>query len=288
MKKDKSDEQDFEREHPSYGMLDISRTNGSSAVRLFGSPLADHYSTIRIRVSKARWHHHLDRDWFHGMSKDHIEIELSAAQFADAITSLNHGAGTPCTIRYIDGKRVEDPPDYATEAEHVRQGFGETLKSYIAKAREQRKRIEELTGKLGEKARREIRIALDVMEDQLASNVPFVVRQFEQATSKITSAAKAEVDAFVTGVFRAAGIEAIAQGRFGSLLPEPKAPQLAKGMPDIGQCPTCNKIGECEEHDYAGRCPACGEEGDCLSQCPSAGNPRTLEYAVIAPHVKDG
>ena len=34
---------EFEREHPSYGILHISRTSGgTSAIRLFGSPLATH------------------------------------------------------------------------------------------------------------------------------------------------------------------------------------------------------------------------------------------------------
>ena len=34
---------EFEREHPSYGILHIARTSGSGgAIRLFGSPLATH------------------------------------------------------------------------------------------------------------------------------------------------------------------------------------------------------------------------------------------------------
>ena len=57
------------------------------------------------------------------------------------------------------------------------------------------------------------------MEDQLGSNIPFVVKQFQEATTRITTAAKAEVDAFVTGVVRAAGLQSIAEGRLPPLLP---------------------------------------------------------------------
>jgi hypothetical protein len=211
---------EFEREHPSYGILHIGRTSGGgNSIRLFGSPLATHYGTIRLSISKGKWIHGHNHDRYFGMSKDFIEIEMSAAQFADAITSLNMGSGTPCTIRYVQGERIPAPPDHATEAEHIRDNFESTLDKYKEKARTYRKKIEELTSKLSSKAKDEIRIALDVIEDQLGSNVPFVVKQFQEATTRITTAAKAEVDAFVTGVVRAAGLQSIAEGRLPSLLP---------------------------------------------------------------------
>jgi hypothetical protein len=211
---------EFEREHPSYGVLHIARTSGGSgAIRLFGSPLATHYGTIRLSISKAKWIHGLHHDRYFGMSKDFIEIEMSAAQFADAITSLNIGSGTPCTIRYVGGERVPDPPDHATEAEHIRDNFEGSLGKFAAKAREYRARIEELTGKLSAKAREEIRIALDVIEQQLTSNVPFVMDQFQEATTRVATAAKAEVEAFVSHAVRTAGLAAIADGKLPSLLP---------------------------------------------------------------------
>ena len=211
---------EFEREHPSYGILHISRmSGGTSSIRLFGSPLATHYGTIRLTISKGKWLHGHNHDRYFGMSKDFIEVEMSAAQFADAITSLNMGSGTPCTIRRVGGERIAEPPDHATEAEHIRDNFENTLGTFTAKAKTYRKRIEELTTKLSTKAKDEIRIALDVIEDQLRSNVPFVVKQFQEATTRITTSAKAEVDAFVTGVVRAAGLQSIAEGRLPSLLP---------------------------------------------------------------------
>ena len=217
------DDNDFERAHPSYGLVSISRiTGGPGAKRLFGSPLATHYGTIRLSIGAAKWMHSLQHDSYCGsrlLANEHIEIEMSAAQFADMITSLNMGSGTPCTVRYLGGKPVPPPPEHVTEAEHIRESFGDSLDKYKAKARKYRGKIEELTTKLSLKARDEIRIALDVIEGQLSSNVPFVLDQFQEATTKITTAAKAEVDAFVTGVVHAAGLEAIAGGRLPSLLP---------------------------------------------------------------------
>jgi hypothetical protein len=215
------DDKEFERTHPSYGVVCISRTTGGPGARnLFGSPLAHHYGTIRLTIGAAKWIHDLHHDRYQGTSLrgEHIEIEMSAAQFADMITSLNMGSGTPCTIRRLTGVNVPPPPDLPTEAEHIRDNFEGSLDKYRAKARTYRKKIEELTAKLSTKAKEEIRIALDVIEDQLSSNVPFVVKQFQEATTRITTSAKAEVDAFVTGVVRAAGLEAIAGGKLPSLL----------------------------------------------------------------------
>lgn len=216
------DGDDFEREHPSYGLVHIARMTGGGR-NLFGSPLANHYGTIRLSIGSAKWIHGNNHDrYYGGLRGEHVEIEMSAAQFADLITSLNMGGGTPCTIRCVAGKAIEPPPDLPTEAEHIRDNFEGTLDRYKAKARTYRTKIEKLTGKLSDKAKREIKTALDVIEDQLSENVPFVVKQFQEATTRITSAAKAEVDAFVTGVVRAAGIEAIAGGRLPSLLPSGK------------------------------------------------------------------
>lgn len=211
---------EFEREHPSYGILHINRTSGGTgAIRLFGSPLATHYGTIRLSISRGRWLHGNHHDRYFGMNKEHIEIEMSAAQFADAITSLNIGSGTPCTIRYVQGERVPDPPDYPTEAEHIRDNFENSLETYAAKAATYAEKIKQLTAKMSAKTRREIEIALDVITHQLTSNVPFVVKQFQEATTRVTTAAKAEVEAFVTGAVRAAGLQAIADGRLPALLP---------------------------------------------------------------------
>ena len=223
---------EFEREHPSYGILHISRGTSTSALRLFGSPLATHYASIRLTISKGKWIHGLHHDRYYGMNKEFIEVEMSAAQFADAITSLNMGSGTPCTIRYVGGERIAEPPNHATEAEHIRENFEGSLDKYKEKAHRYRKKIEELTSKLSTKARDEIRIALDVMEQQLGSNVPFVVKQFQEATTRITTAAKAEVDAFVTHVVRAAGLQSLAEGRLPSLLPAGNAKEDDKDGKD--------------------------------------------------------
>ena len=100
--------------HESYGMVQFSRITGRSG-RLFGSSLPDQGSFIRLRVVRADRRHHLGRDWYHGESKVLFEADLSNVQFAELITTMNHGQGAPCTLRFCDGKPMEKPPEEKLE-----------------------------------------------------------------------------------------------------------------------------------------------------------------------------
>ncbi len=219
--------------HPSYGMVGLARTMNTRSVQLFGSALADHHGTMLLRIAHGERRHDLHQD--HYFATDQlIEIEMSAAQFVDLITSPNHGE-VPCTIRFVQGAgAIEGAPKSTTEAEKIRANFAGDVADMIQVMKERRLEIEKLTAGLPEKARGKLKIALDVMVQQLASNAPFVVNQFQEASDRVVTAAKQEIDAFTTSVLRAAGMEALAEGRIPKMLTdadraEPRpAPQHSK------------------------------------------------------------
>lgn len=196
-------------EHPSYGMIGISRTSGTSR-RLFGSSLDGHYTTFRLRIVPGEWTHDLHEDRYYGRHLPLIEVELSATQFLEAITAMNHGSGVPCTIRSFDGKQVEEPPAIQTEVERIKAGFGDALKDKLVEMKARRKDIEKATEKLPVKAKEQIRVALDVMIAQLGSNMKFYMDQFDEAVVRREVAAKHEVETFASHVLQAAGLAALA------------------------------------------------------------------------------
>lgn len=209
---------DEHHRHPSYGLVQFSRCQVSSGpgrgMRLFGSALADHHTLMRLQIRPAKLQHDLQQDRvFTDGTMPLIEIDMSAAQFAELITTANYGSGVPCTIRYANGERVDEPPDLDTEAERIRGNFKDTLAEYVAKADRYRKDIEALTEKLPAKTKQQIKVALDVITHQLSDNVPFVVDQFNAATDRITSAAKAEVESFTLHAVTSAGIAALSEQR---------------------------------------------------------------------------
>jgi hypothetical protein len=88
--------------------------------------------------------------------------------------------------------------------------------------------------RLPAKAREQIRINLEVIQQQLTANVPFVLKQFTEATTRVVSAAKHEIDQFAQHTLGTAprphglegGIRALAQLDAGEAEPEPE-PELA-------------------------------------------------------------
>lgn len=210
-------------EHESYGMILFSRTMNGRSCQLFGSSLASHHSTIRMTVQRGVHEHDLHADRFYGKGGlPLIEVEMSAAQFAEAITSMNMGSGVPCTLRCVNQKDVEDPPDQLTEAQRVKANFADDVRDMVAEMKKRRVEIECLTDRLPAKSKQQLKIALDVMVQQLASNVPFVVEQFNEATDRITTSAKHDIEAFAMHALHVAGHEALAA--------KAAAPQLPDGV----------------------------------------------------------
>jgi len=189
--------------HPSYGMIGFSRTHGGGKRRLFGSAIRDHHTTIFMRVARGEVQHDLSRDWYYGESQSLIEVELSAHQFAELLTSMNMGSGVPCTIRRVDGKRIEDPPFREVEVEQISIAFEERLKEKTAKF------IDILTdaykklstpGPIKATEKKHWAGVIENIKMELQSNIPFAVTSYEEAADKIKVASKAEVDAFLTHV----------------------------------------------------------------------------------------
>jgi hypothetical protein len=165
------------------------------------------------------WEHDLHMDRYFASTQRLIEIEMSSAQFAEAITSLNMGGGVPCTIRFFNGW-VDEPPDVETEVERVKSRFKGDLDDMCVVMKERRAEIEKLTSKLSEKAKEQLRVALDVMIQQLTSNIPFIMEQFNEASDKVVTSAKQEIEAFAMHALRTAGLEALAEGRMPKQLAE--------------------------------------------------------------------
>lgn len=202
-----NDEDEVER-HESFGMVGFNRIHGGGKRRLFGSPLRDHASSVILRIHGAHRRHGLSEDKVFA-DKELIEIELTSMQFATLLTTLNVGDGVPCTIRHVGMKRLDPPPEEEIEVDRIRAGFSDRLTRFHKYIRKHRKRLEEIVaeGRPTKGAMKEFAAIFEQVEQEVASNWGFVVDQFEEATDRIANVAKAEVDAFVTGVVQRTGLE---------------------------------------------------------------------------------
>jgi hypothetical protein len=203
------------KRHPSYGVVQFMRTGGGSG-RLFGSAVKRHGSTIRLTVCPASYQHDLGRDWIHGDLDAIVEVEMSATQFAELLTSMNVGSGVPCTIRRRmddDGKqhRIEDPPDEEVEAERVRGYFRETMEKLADRLTELTDQVSKTLDKksVTKKDRENIRSITRLIVQDVRSNFPFVAESFQRVMDKVVASAKAEVDAFIAHMVTVTGLQTL-------------------------------------------------------------------------------
>jgi hypothetical protein len=193
--------------HPSYGLLSIHRVQGGDQT-LFGSSLL-HQNRLSIKIHEASFHRDLNHTWYSD-DTEIIEIEMSPAQFAEAITTPNMGIGTPCTIRRLHGKRVADCP-HNDERRQVLDEFKEDMQKLAAEVDKLRVNAATILEKKNiTKGDREALLGIfSKLECQIGSNIPFVHESFHEATDKTVTQAKLEIEAFYTSAMMSAGREAL-------------------------------------------------------------------------------
>lgn len=198
---------DIEETHESFRLIQISRMQCTPSMNVFGSSVKTG-NPIALRIKRAKRYRGLHRHTYH--SKEQlIEVYMSPAQFADAITSLNAGSGTPVTLHRVYGKIMESCPDI-----DQRQIFHKEFEQDVADASKNLtnllRQAEEILGKTGTvkaKDKKELLGRIKMVEQDIRANMPFVHEQFNRAMDKTTSEAKAEVEAFVENKIRTIGIE---------------------------------------------------------------------------------
>ena len=199
--------------HESYGVLGISRVSSSKGVNLFGSSVRPH-NTIVLKISTAKRRRDFQKDWITD-DKTMVEVEMSPSQFAEAITTLNIGCGTPVTIRYVTG----DAKNHRSECpdENFRKIAQSELTAEMAELGQKMENLSKNTkellkgsGVLKKADREQILRDIQQLEQEVRSNIPYVHTCFNSAVSKTMTEAKSELDATVNHIKMSLGEKALA------------------------------------------------------------------------------
>lgn len=206
------DDTQVQESHESFGMLSFHRgSGGRGATHLFGSHVEYHPVTIRLEVKRAVRSFSKDLSYDSIYARETlIEVELSAAQFTDSITLMNHGDGIPCTLRYVGGVQMEDvPDDHRSEQHKIVEGFKEQMSAVRESAKPQLEKLQTILAKkaIGKKDREEIAWLFEKLTRNFSDNAAFTMSQFNEATSKLETEAKKEVEAYAQSILVGAGIE---------------------------------------------------------------------------------
>lgn len=200
--------------HDAFGMITLTNVRGGGGA-MFGSDV-DHDSRLRISIHRAKMNRNLSNDWLHHTAAPMIEFEMSHAQFAEFITSVGNGSGTPVTLTSapVDNNSVKQMPAIARHESKL-----DTFKREIkAAAKERMEAIKGLANQLGamldggsisKKDLRFLQKDLARHAEQTPGSMEFVVGQAEEALEKATTHAKIEVEAYIRNNIARAGIDSI-------------------------------------------------------------------------------
>tara|TARA_R100000656_G_scaffold104176_4_gene76398 strand:+ start:45 stop:767 length:723 start_codon:yes stop_codon:yes gene_type:complete len=200
----------FEENHEAFGMVQFSRCSGST--KLFGSHLSSHPGYISLRIYPGVRRHSHSRDWYAAKSlKPYIEVMLSAAQFAELVTSMNVGSGVPCTINSILGERLDAVPDHIkAENAEILAGFKDKLQDLASVVTRSALEMEKIVNDKGNITKSKARGMLGIMRGvamEVSSNIPYVLTAFQEAAGEVVTHSKAEVESFTNMILTRAGME---------------------------------------------------------------------------------
>jgi hypothetical protein len=193
--------------HPAYAQISASRVSGGAV--LYGSDFL-HRGFVRIRIASSTMRRSLSNDWPHAAMRPHIEVDLSEAQWAHFVSSMNVGMGTQCTLRNLVG---EDVPDLPQPVDRRDQFAAESAERMARAVESVNLAIEAVRASSLSKAKQaEIIGRMSAAERDISSNQRFVAEQFDEHMEKTTEAAKIEVNAYAMNALRQIGLESIAAG----------------------------------------------------------------------------
>jgi len=207
--------------HPSYANLYIGRSQCSGQQALFGSSIK-HHDIITLRISPAYMDRDLNYDRYYAENHPYIEINMSQSQFAQAITSLNMGAGVPVTLRQINGEYIEPCP-FVDKREQFSNEFREDMNELTKKIKETTKAVEDLiqNKRTFTKADKEqILSTLHSVSQQLSSNYPYMFSMFNEQMDKTVTEAKAEIESHLQARMEDVALKAMGKSQEQELLPD--------------------------------------------------------------------
>ncbi len=188
-----------DQRHPAWGMIGASRVSTSPpGATLFDSDIR-HAHTVIVRIGTATRKRDLNRDWIHA-GRQFVEVEMSEAQWASFVSSMNVGDGVPCTIRSRED--VYDVPGVPYEP-RLRESMAE-VESAAARAAEQVAAA--FAAYKEHKTAANLR-TLGYVIANMPANIGYAAESLSEHAENVVQKARADIEAMVVTKARQLGLE---------------------------------------------------------------------------------
>ena len=182
--------------HPSYGTVMFNRAQ-TPGVTLFGSNIK-HDNIITMNV----YHASISRE----LHQDHIfneapilSVEMSYAQFAEAISSFGMMPGVPCTIKATekDGY-IKERPEYKNQRKEMDKDLKKQMDNISKATNDSYDKVKNILSKKGTVTKADKEEILSIIGEitRLMPNTEFLYKRMTEEMDKTVLEAKNEIEAF--------------------------------------------------------------------------------------------
>ncbi len=187
-----------ETTHESFGLLGLSRWTSGGKHSFFGSTLK-HDRGITMTLRTAKQVRRLNYDW-HFADKMVFEVQMTEAQFAELITTMNIGSGVPVTITHAatEGFKRMEPCPFVHKGEQVLDEVRKDAKRSTETLRAAIARLDNLVNSGGNVSKTMLRDILGELRAGASAtddHLPFIVSQFAEVVEKMVVEASATINA---------------------------------------------------------------------------------------------
>lgn len=207
-----------EKTHPAFGMVQFLRSSGGSDQKFFGSEVTGHGTTFTLQIVRGRQVWSLHESHFFGDSTPLIEVNMTAAQFVQLLTTMNQGSGVPCTLRraHLNAGHpdivpgiIDDQTTHQLMQDDLKSSVSGVVEEMAALVNELKITLEDSS--VPKKKKEELVRKVEHVKMQVKENMPFLLTQYQRALDKQKSAHLAEVDAAITGMIQSLGMQSLKQ-----------------------------------------------------------------------------
>lgn len=185
-------------EHPAWGMIGASRVQcGPPGSTLFDSDIR-HGHTIVVRLGAASRSRDLHRDFLFN-ERGIIEVEMSEAQWASFVSSMNVGGGVPCTIRRRGRELVPGFP--------FTPRMKESLDEVRSAANRAAEKVRTAFVVYAEKKNAANLRSLQTAIENMPANVTFAATSLTKHAENVVQRARADIEAMVVAKAQQLGLE---------------------------------------------------------------------------------
>ena len=187
--------------HESFGTIKAHRIVGHSGF-MYGSDVKlDSFIQIEITKNSSMEYDRVlgRRTYSSNKKKDSVvAIKMTPAQFAEFITTLNIGNGTPCTIEEIGGKRIDQfKEEVQGRVDYEIEKLRKSLKDQRGQFNRAKEAIKPLIDKLPKKRQEAILSVIENVATSVCSNTPFYLDTLTEVVEEVTATAKTEIASFI-------------------------------------------------------------------------------------------